>query len=329
MDDRHAASQHRLSRLAPSPSGPLHLGNACTFLLTWALARRCGWRLILRIEDLDGPRVRAGAEEEIRRSLDWLGIDVDAEAPRQSTRGAAYEHAMERLADRALVFESRHSRAEVRAAGGADDDRDAASAPHGAGAVFPRSLRPAAPGGAGFIDRAVNHRLLVPDEPETVFDEILGPQRVDLARTMGDFVVWSKAGVAAYQLAVSVDDGEQGVTDVIRGADLLPSAAAQSLIHRALGHAVPRWWHLPLVVDEAGRRLSKRDGDLSLRSLRERGVDPRRVVGLVASWAGLVTTPRLLAAAELRDACDPDALRRGCAGASPRLDRAALAWIEG
>ncbi|MBM4111812.1 MAG: tRNA glutamyl-Q(34) synthetase GluQRS [Phycisphaerae bacterium] len=323
-----------VTRLAPSPSGPLHLGNAATFLVNWALARRLGWRVLLRIEDLDLPRVRAGAEEEIRRSLEWLGIDFDDESERQSARGARYEFAMERLAERRLVFESRHSRAEVRAAAGgalpaAGDESSPASAPHGGGIAFPRSLRPG-PGDAWrFVDRAVNHRLRVPDEPVTVVDEVMGPHEIDLAGSMGDFIVWSRAGVASYQLAVSVDDADAGVTEVVRGCDLLPSAAAQTLIHRALSHEPPRWWHLPLVVDADGRRLSKRDGDLSLAALRERGVDATRVIGLAAWWAGVAPSRRPMTGAALRDACDPSALRARSTAPPPRLDAAAIEWLLG
>ncbi len=323
-----------VTRLAPSPSGPLHLGNACTLTVTWALARRLGWRILLRIEDLDRPRVRPGAEAEIRRSLEWLGVDWDEESPRQSTRGPAYERAMERLAAQGFVFESPHSRAEVRAAGGEVEESDPASAPHGgppapAGAPFPRSLRPADPSRRRFVDRGVNHRFLVPDEPIDLVDEVLGPRSIDLARGMGDFILWSKSGTASYQLAVSVDDAASGVTEVVRGADLLPSAAAQTLIHRALGHAPPRWWHLPLVLDEAGRRLSKRDGDLSLATLRERGVDPSRVIGLVAWWIGAGTTAEPRDARALRDACEPELLRRWAQRPPPKLDAPALEWLLG
>lgn len=336
----------RVSRLAPSPSGPLHLGNASTFLVNWALARREGWRLLLRVEDLDRPRVREGAEEEILRSLDWIGIDHDGEVDRQSSRGVAYQRALEALAAQQLVFESRHSRAEVRAAAdvalrgrgtsrgnsrqshsGSDDERDAASAPHGVGSAFPRSLRPSSPESWRFEDHGVNHRLRIPDGAINFDDQVMGSQRVDLGREMGDFIVWSKAGVASYQLAVSVDDGEQGVTDVVRGADLLPSAAAQSIIHAALGRPAPRWWHLPVVVDGDGRRLSKRDGDLSLEALRHRGVDPRRVIGLVGWWTGFTESLRPLDAAEFRDACEPSKLRSWSTSPPPRLDADALEWL--
>jgi len=317
-----------VSRLAPSPSGPLHLGNACTFLVNWALARRLGWRLLLRIEDLDQPRARLDAEASILRSLAWLGIDHDGAGERQSLRGGAYERAMEALARDGFVFESPHSRAQVRAAGG-DEEALPSSAPHaGAAAAFPRSLRPAERAAWRFVDRRVNHRFRVPDQPVVVDDQVLGRHSIDLAREMGDFIVWSKAGVAGYQLAVVVDDAESGVTDVVRGADLLPSAAAQQCVLSALGHPIPRWWHLPLVVDDEGRRLSKRDGDLSLESLQSRGVEAERVIGLFAHWIGLSPAPLELDAAAFRDACDPERVRAWAKAAPPRLGVAELEWLH-
>lgn len=334
-----------VSRLAPSPSGPLHLGNGCTFMVNWALARRNGWRLPLRIDDLDLPRVRPGAEASIRGTLAWLGIDFDGECERPSRRGPAYEASMTTLAAKGFVFESPHSRAEVRAASGAcpettasasadhddgGDDPDAtpASAPHASSArPFPRVLRPRDSSAWRFTNRAINHRFRVPDSPERVEDLVQGGRDIDLGRSMGDFIVWSKAGVAGYQLAVALDDSDEGVTDVVRGADLLPSAAAQQCILRALDRPVPRWWHLPLVVDAAGRRLSKREGDLSLGSLQARGVAPERVIGLFGHWVGLEAPLREMNAAAFRDACDPERLRAWARMAPPRLDARALGWL--
>lgn len=317
-----------VSRLAPSPSGALHLGNASTLLVNWALAQRGGWKLVLRIEDLDAPRVRPGAEQEIRDSLAWLGITFDCEQPRQSTRGAAYSNAMRRLAAAGLVFESHHTRRELRGAEGGNE-QSPASAPHADGRAinFPASLRPPSGDAWRFVDSAVNHRFRAPEGVIEVADEVAGTHSFDLARDPGDPIVWSKAGVASYQLAVVVDDGAAGVTDVVRGEDLLPSAAIQSALARALGQPVPRWWHLPLVLDEAGRRLSKRDGDLSLQSLRERGLDPRRVIGLVAHWFGALAAPAPLEAREFVACCSPERLRAWSRGPRPRVDAAARSWL--
>lgn len=304
---------------------------------------------MLRIEDLDAPRVKPGAAAEILASLAWLGIDFDETSVPQSQRGDAYVRAMETLAARGMVFASPHSRAEVRAAGGGDPEIESspASAPHesvplrasapgsqpsrspasSSALCFPPSLRPP-PGAAWeFTDQRVNHRLRIPEDPIEVLDEVLGAHRFALAETPGDPIIWSKAAVASYQLAVVIDDGAAGVTDVVRGEDLLPSAAIQTVIARALGLAVPRWWHLPCVLDADGRRLSKCDGDLSLATLRERGVDPRRVIGLVAHWIGALDAPVAMEASAFIECCTVERLRVWSRAPRPRLDRAACSWL--
>lgn len=319
---------HRCSRLAPSPTGPLHLGNACTFLVNWALARNLGWRLVLRIEDLDRDRAAAAGDTGTEEALAWLGIDHDGEAVRQSARLPAFVDAMRALADDGLVYESPHSRNEVREAA------LALGAPHAADAPppFPASLRPA-PGDAWRFGRTdVNHRLRVEPGAAEVLDEVAGAHRFDPARETGDFLVWTKAGFPSYQLAVTVDDIAQGITDVVRGDDLLPSAALQSILHRALGHAPPRWWHLPLVLDADGQRMAKRGGALSLRALHAAGVDPDRVRGLAAAWIGAVASPRPLGAGAFRALIDPDTLRawhRRARSSPPRLDHGSIEWLHG
>ena len=322
------ASADRCTRLAPSPTGPLHLGNACSFLVAWAIARRHGWRVLLRIEDLDRDRARAAGSQDVPAQLAWLGMDFDGEPVVQSSRLAAYEDAMARLASQGVVYESPHSRTEVREAAAA------LGAPHAedAHAAFPPSLRPA-PGPAwGFARRDVNHRMRMAPGHERVDDRVAGLHDFEPERTEGDVIVWTKSGWPSYQLAVSVDDASQGVTDVIRGEDLLPSAAIQSRIHRALGGAPPRWWHLPLVVDGEGRRLAKRNGSLSLDALRGGGVDPARVRGLVAWWAGAIDAPGPVDAARLPALLDEPILRAWHARtrtAPNTVDDRALAWLHG
>jgi glutamyl-tRNA synthetase len=317
---------HRCTRLAPSPTGPLHLGNACTFLVTWALARGLGWRLVLRIEDLDRDRAAAAGDTATEETLEWLGIDHDGPAVRQSARLDLFRDAMRRLAAAGLAYESPHSRSEVREAAlalGAPHDADAAP-------PFPASLRPP-PGPAWrFAREDVNHRLRVDPGIERVLDEVAGARAFEPSREGGDFLVWTKAGFPSYQLAVTVDDADQGVTDVVRGDDLLPSAALQSILHRALGHRPPAWWHLPLVLDAEGRRMAKRDGALSLASLRAAGADPARVRGLVASWIGALGAPAPLDAARFRSLVTPDTLRawHGRArSAPPRLEPRNAEWL--
>jgi glutamyl-tRNA synthetase len=289
------------TRLAPSPTGELHLGNARTFLFTWALARREGWSVVLRIEDLDAPRVREETVAGCLASLEWLGIDWDGPVRRQSSDLAPYRAAMARLGERKLVFRCDLSRKDVRLA---------ASAPHAADGEtrYEPSLRPG-PAAFGFADELANHRLLVEAGPETVHDELLGSHAFDPGLEAGDFIVWTKAGVPSYQLAVTVDDLAQGVTDVVRGDDLFASAARQAILYRHLGGTPPRWWHLPLVLDHEGRRLAKRAGDLSLSSLRSRGIVRERVLGFLAFRSGLLPRLEPIGIDRFRELIDRDTLR--------------------
>ncbi len=282
-------------RYAPSPTGPLHLGNARTALLSWLAARVAGGAYLVRVEDLDGPRVRAGMEGRILSELRWLGIDWD-EGPdvggpagpyRQSERREAYARALDRLRADGRAYPCFCSRAEIAAA---------SQAPHG-----PADEGPRYPGTCAALSaievarraatRAPAWRLRVPPGPVAFDDGVHGPCAFDVAATVGDFVVMRADGVAAYQLAVAVDDAAMRVTDVVRGDDLLPSTARQLLLYRALGLAPPRFAHVPLVVGEDGERLAKRHGALSLGELRERGADPRRVVALLAELSGLSPGP--------------------------------------
>lgn len=313
------------SRIAPSPTGPLHVGNACTFLINWALARNLGWTLHMRVEDLDVARVSAaGAEAEA--DLRWLGVDCDGGMVRQSQRMDLYERAMRALAAAGVVYQSPHSRSEVREAA------EALSAPHAAASgAFPASLRPP-PGVAwGFTRNDVNHRMRVDAETVEVGDELQGTCAFSPSRTDGDFIVWTKSGYPAYQLAVVVDDIAQGVTDVVRGEDLLPSAALQTLVYRALDAQPPRWWHLPLVLDAQGKRMAKRRSSESLATLRTAGVDPARVVGLTAWWCGAQPTLQPLSTQAFRSALTPSMLRTWCGRAAlhpPTLTAANLEWLH-
>jgi glutamyl-tRNA synthetase len=293
-------------RFAPSPTGPLHLGNARTALLSWLDARARGGRYLMRIEDLDRPRVRPGLEARILDELRWLGLDWD-EGPdvggprgpyRQSERLDRYQAALERLRGAGLVYPCFCSRAEVAAA---------ALAPHGPGDDGPRypgicrDLSAAERAGRA-RHRAPAWRFRVPEGAVAFDDGRRGPQSVDVAAEVGDFVVARADGVPSYQLAVAVDDAAMGVTDVVRGDDLLPSAARQILLYRALGHEPPRFAHVPLVVGPDGERLAKRHGALSLGDLRDRGANPQAVCGLLAALSGLASpgttcSPRDLAPA--------------------------------
>lgn len=273
----------RRTRLAPSPTGALHLGNARTFLITWALARSLGWEIVLRIEDLDTPRTRPGADQQAIDDLRWLGLDWDMGPLVQSADLRPYHSAMHALASAGRAYPCELTRSQIELA---------ASAPQeGAHDVrFPADLRPAPIRPSPFdAEAATNWRFAV-DAGDVVFEDALaGPQRQRPADDIGDFVIWTRRKQPAYQLAVIVDDHRQGVSDVVRGDDLLPSASRQMLLYEALGLGpTPRWWHLPLVVGTDGRRLAKRHGDTRLSFYRERGVPAERVIGLVASWSGVL-----------------------------------------
>jgi len=276
------ASQYR-GRLAPSPTGHLHLGHARTFWIAAQRAREALGALILRSEDLDAVRFRLDFEAAMLEDLRWLGLEWD-EGPdvggphgpyRQSQRRAHYRAALEMLHAAGLVFPCSRSRRDVT---------EAAGAPHEGGAddepVYPPEFRPAADEPLPPLGEkiSVNWRLRVPGgEALTFTDGGCGPQRAVAGRDFGDFLVWRKDDTPSYQLACAVDDAAMGVTEVVRGADLIRSTFRQILIYRALGLAEPSFHHCALMTDENGVRLAKRHDALSLRALRERGMTPEQV----------------------------------------------------
>lgn len=273
------------TRLAPSPTGALHLGNARTFLVNWALARRRGWRIVLRVEDLDTPRNKPGAERDALETLAWLGIDFDEGPHFQAHDLLPYSRAMEKLVEGRRAYSSDLSRAEVEAAASAP--QEAAPQTPGGEIRFAPSLRP--PEFDGAFDPSRSWRFATPDGAVAFIDGFAGPQSIRPIDTIGDFAIWTKRGQPAYQLAVVVDDHRHGVTQVLRGDDLLESAARQLLLYRALGLAPePAYTHLPLVVGPDGRRLAKRHGDTRVAHYRARGVRPERVIGLLGAWSGVL-----------------------------------------
>ena len=266
-------------RFAPSPTGLLHLGNARTALLSWLWARSEGGGYAMRVEDIDRPRVRPGLAAQQLDELRWLGLDWDGEPVFQSQRSQLYETALRQLGDQ--VYECFCSRAEIAAS---------ASAPHGdEGPRYPGTCAQLTRGQRAERrkSRAPALRLRVPPGEIAFADEILGPQSFEVQAMTGDFVLRRADGIFAYQLAVTVDDGAMGVTQVLRGADLVTSTPRQILLHRLLGQPEPRWAHAPLVLSAAGERLSKRDRSLSLSALRAAGADPRQLVADLARLSGI------------------------------------------
>jgi glutamyl-tRNA synthetase len=259
----------------------VHLGNARTALLAWLWARAAGGRFLMRLEDLDLARVREGAAERQLADLHALGLDWDGEVVAQSTRGAAYAAALRRLEEAGAVYPCFCSRADIRAA---------ASAPHGVeGHRYPGTCRALAPEvAAARLAAGEEAALRFRAEGTVTFaDAVHGPLVEELSDA-GDFVVRRRDGVVAYQLAVVVDDADQGVDQVLRGDDLLPSTGRQFALRAALGLAPePRYAHVPLLLGADGTRLAKRHGAVAVRELVDGGRSPQRLVGWLAHTAGL------------------------------------------
>ena len=267
----------RIGRLAPTPSGSLHLGNARTFLIAWLSARAAGGRVVLRIDDLDQARVKPGAVDQALADLQWLGLEWDGAPLLQSHRGAAYAAALEKLRTAGLVYPCTCSRREIDLA---------AHAPHlgDEGPIYSGTCRAR----ARDTGRLPAWRMAVQPGLVDFTDGLQGYCQINVAATGGDFVVFRNDGIAAYQLATVVDDAFQGVTEVVRGDDLLSSTPRQLLLYRALGLTPPQFLHVPLVLDAGGDRMAKRRDSTRLAALRAGGVPAARVIGQLAAscrWA--------------------------------------------
>jgi glutamyl-tRNA synthetase len=269
-------------RFAPSPTGRLHLGNARTAFLAWLQARAAGGTFLLRIEDLDRSRSREEYLEDLFRDLEYLGLTWDEEPIFQSRRGEAYRAALEDLHKLGRVYECFCSRSEIARA---------ASAPHGAADDGPRY-----PGTCANLEANAAEEKRLRRPPALRFrargvtalvDRVCGPYRQDVGAVLGDFVVQRTDGIASYQLAVVVDDAHSGITDVLRGDDLLASTPRQLQLYEALALRAPAFAHVPLLVEPAGHRLAKREGVFAIAELRRKRVPPQRIIGLLASWSGL------------------------------------------
>ena len=298
-------SQYR-GRLAPSPTGYLHVGHARTFWTAWLRARDAGGALVMRMEDLDPERSKPVFAEAALDDLRWLGIrwqeGPDKGGPFapyvQSKRKPIYLAAWRRLLRRGFLFPCRCSRKDLESALGAPHE---SSQPGARGAqsqgkleplddepIYPGTCRqnlwraPQLPGPTASdieMPDGINWRFRVRDGEVIEFDDRnLGPQRFVAGEDFGDFVVWRRDGVPSYQLACVADDASMGITEVVRGADLLKSTARQILLYRALGFDPPSWFHCRLVVDHNGRRLAKRHDSLSLHAMRQRGLTPMNIL---------------------------------------------------
>ena len=287
-----------VGRFAPTPSGRMHLGNVFAALIAWLAVRSREGELVLRMEDLDTARTSEENARILREDLSWLGLDWDRETPPQSNRSDTYDRYFEALRDKGLLYPCYCTRSQLHSV----------NAPHLSDGtyVYPGTCRNLTEPPA---DRKPSWRVRVPDRIWQVEDLAQGHYEENLARDCGDFVVRRADGVYVYQLAVTVDDGEAGVTEVVRGMDLLSSAPRQMYLQELFGFAHPQYGHVPMLLAPDGRRLSKRDKDLDLGALRQR-MTPQQLIGTLAYAAGLTDRNTPVSAAELAKEFSWEKLRR-------------------
>ena len=279
-----------IGRFAPTPSGRMHLGNVFAFLIAWLSAKSRGGQIVLRMEDLDTLRTSAEFAEILRSDLRWLGLNWDEETAPQSQRSATYDLYFEKLRDEGLLYPCYCTRSQLHNV----------NAPHLSDGtyVYAGTCRDLTPEQRAAFRRDPAWRVIVPDRIWEFTDQLQGYHRENLMTDCGDFVVRRADGVYVYQLAVTVDDGESGVTEVVRGVDLLGSSARQMYLQELFGFSHPSYGHVPLLVAPDGRRLSKRDKDLDLGVLRQ-NITAEALIGTLAHSAGLLDAPIPISAAEL------------------------------
>ncbi len=306
-----------VGRFAPSPTGRMHTGNIYAALMSWLSVRKRGGRWILRIEDLDPQRSKRSYAEMIEDDLNWLGLDWDEgglenKGPNgpyvQSERGEVYEKYLRILEEKGLTYPCYCTRQELMIS----------SAPHQSDGrvVYPGTCRPANVGSGSRSDVSVPQhegrkpktRLIVPDQIIEFRDRTAGPQAFNLAKECGDFILRRADGAWSYQLAVVVDDALMGVNEVVRGNDLLLSAAQQIYLYRLFGFPVPEFDHLPLLKNGSGQRLSKRDSSESMEELRKK-YTPGQLLGRVAYLAGLMEAPCSVSLRELLESLNSEDVR--------------------
>ena len=279
-----------VGRFAPTPSGRMHLGNVFAAMLAWLSVRSKGGAMVLRMEDLDTQRTREEYALQLREDLLWLGLDWDVETPPQSRQSRVYDEYFSLLEEKGLLYPCYCTRSQLHNV----------NAPHLSDGtyVYAGTCRNLTREQREAFSRPPAWRVTVPDRVWELEDRVQGSYRENLATDCGDFVVRRGDGVYVYQLAVTVDDGLAGVTEVVRGMDLLSSAPRQMYLQELFGFSHPEYAHVPMLLAPDGRRLSKRDGDLDLGALRSR-MSSEKLLGILASAAGIIERPEAVSAREL------------------------------
>lgn len=279
-----------VGRFAPTPSGRMHLGNIFAALLAWLSVKSRDGEMVLRMEDLDTERTSAAFGEILRSDLTWLGLTWDRETQPQSQRSAVYDEYFHILEEKGLLYPCYCTRSQLHSV----------NAPHLSDGtyVYPGTCRELTAAQRAAFHRKPAWRVRVPDKVWQVEDRVQGHYTLNLATDCGDMVVRRADGVYVYQLAVTVDDGEAGVTEVVRGMDLLSSAPRQMYLQELFGFPHPEYAHVPLLLAPDGRRLSKRDKDLDMGALRDR-MRPEELLGILAHTAGIIHRPTPISLPEL------------------------------
>ncbi len=290
-----------VGRFAPTPSGRMHLGNVFAFLIAWLSAKSRGGHIVLRMEDLDTERTSAENAEVLRSDLRWLGLDWDQETAPQSQRSQVYDRYFEKLRDLGLLYPCYCTRSQLHNV----------NAPHLSDGtyVYPGTCRDLTEAQRAAFSRAPSWRVKVPERQYRLTDLCQGEFCQNLVAECGDFVVRRADGVYVYQLAVTVDDGESGVTEVVRGMDLLGSAPRQMYLQELFGFPHPQYGHVPMLLSPDGRRLSKRDRDLDLGILRQ-NMTPQQLLGKLAFSSELIDKDEPISATELAGEFSWDKLRK-------------------
>ena len=281
-----------VGRFAPTPSGRMHLGNVFAALIAWLSVRSRNGEMVLRMEDLDTQRTSSDFAAVLREDMMWLGLDWDRETEPQSRRSHVYDRYFEKMMDEGLLYPCYCTRSQLHSV----------NAPHLSDGtyVYPGTCRNLTDPPVG---RKPAWRVIVPDRVWSFTDRVQGEYSLNLMTDCGDMVVRRADGVYVYQLAVTVDDGEAGVTEVVRGMDLLSSAPRQMYLQELLGFSHPEYGHVPMLLAPDGRRLSKRDKDLDLGELRKR-MSPEALIGNLAAAAGLIDRYETISAVELATVFD-------------------------